>query len=125
MKQELKEEVVKQFWKSIYVVLRDRYAVKGGIVIPNFCSIKPNESGIAKRKMDPTRMESYRLFLEDWEKNVQGMKRKRRGKSEVEILDKNDVILTYGSLEGWLLNSEGKYERIVKRTKKRNQDDVQ
>jgi len=28
-------------------------------------------------------------------------------------------------LEGWLLNSEGKYERVVKRTKKRNQDDVQ
>lgn len=125
MNRELKEEVVKQFWKSIYNVLRDRYAVKGGIVIPNFCSIKPNESGIAKRKMDPTRMESYRLFLEDWEKSVQNMKRKKRGKAEIEILKKEEVISIYGGLEGWLLNPEGKYERIMKRTKKQNRDDIQ
>lgn len=125
MKKSVKEEVVKQFWKSIYVVLRDRYAVKGGIVIPNFCSIKPNTLAIEKRKDDPTKTVEYRLFLEDWGENVKKMKRKNPRKTDIEVLDKEEVINRYGSIEGWYKNPDGKYERRMKRTKKRNSDDVQ
>lgn len=124
MKRNVKEEVVRQFWKSIYVLLRDRYAIKGGIVIPNFCTIKPNVLAIEKRKEDPTKSESYRSFLEDWGENVNRMKRKNPVKTDIEVLDMDEVLVKYGSLEGWYKNPEGKYERRLKRTKKRKSDDV-
>lgn len=124
MKRSVKEEVIRQFWKSVYVVLRDRYAVKGGIVIPNFCTIKPNELAIEKRKDDETKTESYRSFLEDWGENVKRMRRKRPVVTDIEVLDMEEVLSKHGSLEGWYKNPEGKYERRLKRTKKQKSDDI-
>jgi len=121
-KRTVDEEVVQQFWKSMYLLMRDRFAVSGGIVIPHFCSIQPNLSGIIARKNNPHKTESYRTFLSDWEESVMKNERKRPEKQQVEIWDKEDVLTKYGTLDGWVCNPEGKYERTVKRTKNRKND---
>jgi hypothetical protein len=121
-KRTVEEEVVQQFWKSMYLLMRDRFAVSGGIVIPHFCSIQPNESGIIARKNNPHKSEAYRTFLADWEESVIKSQRKRPVKQQVEIRDREDVLAEYGSLDGWICNPDGKYERTVKRTKNRNHD---
>ncbi len=116
------EEVVRQFWKSMYLLMRDRFAVSGGIVIPHFCSIQPNESGIVARKNNPNKSEAYRTFLADWEESVVKHRRKRPERRLVEVMTKEDVLAYHGTLDGWVCNREGMYERTVKRTKTRKDD---